>query len=121
MFRTRPILTHPCGWGLCLFLTARRVPIHIYSEDTSVGTIAQICGDIWNLPEQLHTLEKLLAASQPKLQPGKYVADIGFMIRRHATGGGAAIAPEMMRCMADLGMSLYLSEYPGEAEAEYED
>ncbi|GAA5139470.1 hypothetical protein GCM10023213_20150 [Prosthecobacter algae] len=97
------------------------MPIHIYSEDTSVGKIDQICGDIWNLPEQLHTLEKWLAASQPKLQPGKYVADIGFMIRRGATGGGATIAPEMMRSMADLGMSLYLSEYPGEAEVACED
>jgi hypothetical protein len=36
------------------------------------------------------------------------------MIRPEASGGGAAIAPEMLRIMADLGMSLYLSEYPSE-------
>ncbi len=97
------------------------MPINIYSEDFSTGKIDQLCGDIWSLPEQVHILEEWLAASQSKLQPGKYVAEIGFMIRRGATGGGAAIAPEMMRSMADLGLSLYLSEYPGEAESDDED
>ncbi|MBB5037320.1 hypothetical protein [Prosthecobacter dejongeii] len=86
------------------------MPINIYSEDSPTEKIDQLCDDIWNLPQQVNTLEKWLAASELKLKSGKYVADIGFMIRRNATGGGAAIAPEMMRSMADLGMSLYLSE-----------
>ena len=42
---------------------------------------------------------------------------IGFTPREDALGGGAAIAPEMMRTMAELGMSLFLSEYPADENA----
>lgn len=51
------------------------------------------------------------------LKPDVYVADIGFTPRDDASGGGAALPPEIMRTMTDLGMSLFLSEYPREDEA----
>ena len=61
-------------------------------------------------------LEIWLKENRSKIKGGQYVADIGFTLREDASGGGAAISPEMMRAMADLGMSLFLSEYPGENE-----
>ncbi|WP_373546791.1 hypothetical protein [Chamaesiphon sp.] len=40
-----------------------------------------------------------------------YVADVGFQIRKDATGGGAVISTEMIQILHDLGMEVYLSEY----------
>jgi hypothetical protein len=46
------------------------------------------------------------------LPKGDYSADIGFAPRPDAAGGGAAITPEMMRSMVEVGMTLFFSEYP---------
>lgn len=87
------------------------MPINIYSEDDSQGKIAWLCDDCWRLPNQVEALERWLVENKDSLKHGDYVADIGFSVRQDAGGGGAVISPEMMRTMADLGMSLYLSEY----------
>ncbi len=87
------------------------MPISIYSEDSS-ASIAVICEDEWELPSQIDFLEKWLEENQFKLPPGKYIADVGFDIRRDACGGGAALSSESMSIMAKLGIDLYLSEYP---------
>ena len=73
--------------------------------------IAWLCDGNWRLPDQAEALEAWLTQNSATLKPGHYVADIGFTQRKDASGGGAAISPEMMRTMADLGMSLFLSEY----------
>jgi hypothetical protein len=51
-----------------------------------------------------------------RLRPDRYVANIGFSWRRDACSGGPAFAPETLRQMADLGMSLFISEYAGFAD-----
>jgi hypothetical protein len=106
-------------------LNFARMPVNIYRvtpEGQKNESIAWLCDDNWRLPDQAEALEAWLAANHAALKPNKYVADIGFTMREDASGGGAAIPPEMMRAMADLGMSLFLSEYPGENELlRYED
>jgi hypothetical protein len=91
------------------------MPINIYSEDTP-EKLAYLCDSNWRLPDQVEALQLWLKANGSEIKRGQYVADIGFTLREDASGGGAAISPEMMRTMADLGMSLFLSEYPGENE-----
>jgi hypothetical protein len=93
------------------------MPINIYSQEPdSPNRIAWLCDDNWRLPDQAEALEAWLAENRSTLKPGRYIADIGFTPREDASGGGAAISPEMMRTMADLGMSLFLSEYQNGAE-----
>jgi hypothetical protein len=91
------------------------MPINIYSEKTP-EKLAYLCDSNWRLPDQVEALETWLKENRNRIKSGQYVADIGFTSRADASGGGAAISPEMMRMMADLGMSLFLSEYPGENE-----
>ena len=91
------------------------MPIKIYSEDHA-EKLAWLCEGNWRLPDQVEALESWLTENRATIKSGRYVADIGFTLREDASGGGAAISPEMMRTMADLGMSLFLSEYAGENE-----
>ena len=92
------------------------MPINIY-RITPAGQkhepVAWLCDGSWDLPEQAAALEAWLAEGATSLAPASYVADLGFSVREDASGGGAALPPEMLRTMADLGMSLFLSEYPG--------
>lgn len=89
------------------------MPIDIYRDDASNERVAWLCDDNWRLPDQAEALEARLIQMRNVLEPGHYIADIGFSPREDALGGGAAISPEMMRTMAGLGMTLFLSEYPG--------
>jgi hypothetical protein len=94
------------------------MPVSIYrvtTEGKENERIAWLCDGNWRLPDQAEALKAWLAENHAKLKPDEYVADIGFTLREDASGGGAAIPPEMMRAMADLGMSLFLSEYPDDA------
>ncbi|HEY5916376.1 MAG TPA: hypothetical protein VIU13_03210 [Chryseolinea sp.] len=43
--------------------------------------------------------------------PNKYVADVGFAIRKDASGGGAVLNSESMKILGDIGMDIYFSEY----------
>jgi len=93
------------------------MPINIYSRETqSPEKVAWLCESNWRLPDQAAALEAWLIEHHATLPPGCYVADIGFMPREDALGGGAAISPEMMRLMANLGISLFLSEYPSDRD-----
>lgn len=93
------------------------MPVKIYSGEDSRAEIAWLCDDDWNLPAQVSALEAWLAQNSATISSGHYIADIGFSIRSDATGGGAAISPEMMRTMADKGITLFLSEYPATQDA----
>ena len=96
------------------------MPVNIYRvtpEGQKNERIAWLCDDNWRLADQAEALERWLEANRTILKPDEYVADIGFTPRADALGGGAAIAPEMMRIMAELGMSLFLSEYPADENA----
>ena len=95
------------------------MPVNIYRvtpEGQENEHIASLCDDNWRLPDQAEALQAWLAENRVGLKPDDYVADIGFTPRKDALGGGAAISPKMMRTMADLGISLFLSEYPASSD-----
>jgi hypothetical protein len=100
------------------------MPVNIYKvtpEGQTNERIAWLCDDNWRLPDQAEALEAWLTENSAILKPDEYVADIGFAPREDASGGGAAISPQMMRTMADLGMSLFLSEYPDDDEVQVDE
>lgn len=88
------------------------MPINIYNRNESSKGLAWLCDNDWKLPSQIDGLEKWLVENQSKIVKGDYVADIGFDIRKDALGGGGIISLEMMRILLNLGMEIYLSEYP---------
>jgi hypothetical protein len=90
------------------------MPIVIYSESKPQETLAKLCSDEWGLPKQVSALEAWLGQNCSTIRPGRYVADIGFSVRKEAGGGGAALSSEMLRTLADHGVSLFLSEYVNE-------
>jgi len=95
------------------------MPVSIYRvtpKGQKNETIACLCDGNWRVLDQAEALEAWLAEHCATLKPDDYVADIGFTPREDALGGGAAISPEMMRTMADLGISLFLSEYPSSSD-----
>ena len=75
-----------------------------------------ICENDWDLPTQIYELEKWLKKTISNLPPSSYFADIGFNIRKDATGGGTVIELQFMKTLVSIGMELYLSEYPGIVE-----
>ncbi|MAS52425.1 MAG: hypothetical protein CMD20_04390 [Flavobacteriales bacterium] len=50
------------------------------------------------------------------LTPSNYVADIGFDIRKDATGEGGTLSSNSMKIMGVIGMNVYFSEYPSSEE-----
>lgn len=89
----------------------REMPINIYIED-SVEKLEWLCYEAWDLPTQIDALETWLMDKGKTLEPSKYVADIGFDIRKDATGGGGVLNSESMAIMGKIGMDVYFSEYP---------
>jgi len=87
------------------------MPINIYNEIDS-EKIDWLCDEVWDLPNQIDALEKWIKTKGKNLPKGRYVADIGFDIRKDATGGGSVISSELMKIMSKMGMNIYLSEYP---------
>lgn len=90
------------------------MPVAIYRV-TATGQkndrIAWLCDGNWRLPDQAEALALWLAEHSATLKSDEYVADIGITSREDASGGGAAFSPETLRTMAELGMSLSISEY----------
>lgn len=91
------------------------MPIKIASAGKPTKEIAWLCGGEWALPPQVIALEKWLKRKR-RIKAGDYYADLGFMARKDAGGGGSSLTPAMMQKMADLRITLYLSEYPGFAK-----
>ena len=91
------------------------MPIKIALVGNSQTEIAWLCDGEWNLPAQVAALEKWLKRKR-KIKAGDYYADLGFMARKNAGGGGSALTPAMMQKMVEFGITLYLSEYPGLAK-----
>lgn len=86
------------------------MPINIYIEETR-EKIEWLCDGIWDLPTQIDILETWISSKGIKLKPGKYVADIGFDIRKNANGGGGILNSRSMKIMGEIGMDIYFSEY----------
>jgi hypothetical protein len=95
------------------------MPVNIYRltpDDQENEEVAWLCDDVWLIRPQIEALSTWLEQSSATLQPADYIADVGFQWRRDALAGGPVLDPTAMRRMADLGMWLYLSEYPGFAD-----
>ncbi|MCP4990165.1 MAG: hypothetical protein GY928_30235 [Colwellia sp.] len=93
------------------------MPINIYLQDKDENKkIAWLCDNDWELPSQIDELEKWLITNESTLSKGSYVADIGFNIRKDALGGGGVVTLRMMEIMLNIGMELFLSEYPDNDE-----
>ena len=92
------------------------MPVNIYRSTTDEQEnekIAWLCDGEWELVPQIYALSHWLDQNDGALSSSEYVADIGFYWRRDAASGGGVPEPAAMRRMADLGMSLFLSEYAG--------
>ena len=71
-----------------------------------------LCDDNWELPSQIAALEKWLVENHAKIKHGSYVSDIGYSPRPGAAGGGGVVTIKAMKIMVEIGMELFLSEYP---------
>jgi len=87
------------------------MPINIYVFKTK-ETIKYLCKGNWSLPDQVGELEAWLIKNHKLIPKDEYVADIGVGIRKDAGGGGTVLSKDTMKIMSDIGMDLYLSEYP---------
>lgn len=87
------------------------MPIRIYNQ-TNNEKIDWLCDDIWDLPNQIDTLDTWLKTKGILLSKSSYVVDIGFDIQNDSSGGGAVLNSESMRIMSEIGMDIFLSEYP---------
>ena len=87
------------------------MPIKIHIEESEEELDWHYDG-IWDLPNQIDALEKWLDSKGATLIPNKYVADIGFDIRKDATGGGGVLKSKSMKIMGTIGMDVFFSEYP---------
>ena len=99
---------------LCV-IELENMPVNIYNEE-NYEKIDLLCKDIWDLPNQIDALEDWLRTKGKHITKGNYVADIGFDIRKDASGGGGTLDSESMKIMGEIGMNVYLSEYPGTIE-----
>jgi hypothetical protein len=87
--------------------------VRVTPEGQKNESVAWLCGNVWRLTPQSEALTAWLQTHGKTLEPGEYIADIGFSWRRDAMSGGPAFSPDTLRQMADLGMALFISEYQG--------
>lgn len=86
--------------------------INIYERKTT-NNLAYLEDEEWGLASQLSILENWLIQNQDHIEPGDYVADIGFIASEEPQGGGGSFSCEAMRIAAAKGIQLFFSEYPG--------
>ena len=72
--------------------------------------VDRICDGEWELPTQIDALESWLE-TKSALPSGEYIADIGYSVRKNATGGGGVFSVAMMKALVALEMDVYFSEY----------
>ncbi|SFG31651.1 hypothetical protein [Pontibacter chinhatensis] len=87
------------------------MPINIYIRET-FEKVDWLCDGVWDLPMQIDSLATWLVKKGKDLAPNQYVADIGFNIRKDASGGGGVLSSKSMAIMGTIGMDIYFSEYP---------
>lgn len=70
----------------------------------------------WKLTEQVEALRDWLKEHHHELDRDfAWIADIGFELRKDATGGGPVISVAMMKLCVECRMDIFLSEYGGGA------
>ncbi|HCY87795.1 MAG TPA: hypothetical protein DHV36_21850 [Desulfobacteraceae bacterium] len=87
------------------------MPINIYQENSDRNQIDWICDDDWELPSQVFELENWLIKNKANLKAGPYIADIGFTVRKDASGGGGILSLKMIEILHKIKMEIFLSEY----------
>jgi hypothetical protein len=87
------------------------VPINIYINEKLRTSLAYLCKEDWTLPGQVSELEQWINMNASKFNGKEIVADIGFSVRKDASGGGAVLSPELMHKLSKSNVWVYLSEY----------
>jgi len=90
------------------------MPINIYPEDNPTEQIVWLCDDEWSLPIQLDELKTWVSRNKSHLPQNRTVADIGFMVRKDAAGGGAVLTAESMKGFSESNVDIHFSEYRDE-------
>ncbi|MBK9386467.1 MAG: hypothetical protein IPN34_16770 [Planctomycetes bacterium] len=76
----------------------------------------ELASGVWTLREQVEALDSWLRSNRGRIDASsKWVADIGFCVRKDAGGGGPVISKDLMTMCLEVNLEIYLSEYPGEA------
>lgn len=94
------------------------MPINIFrvsQPEEENEAIEWLCDGIWELPDQIAALEEWLKTNS-SIAPDRYVADIGYSVRKGASGGGGILTLEMMQRLLAIGMEVYFSEYNGSSD-----
>jgi hypothetical protein len=86
------------------------MPINIYEKDT-FKTITILCDDDWDLSSQLDYLEKWIGNNLEMVSLVECVADIGFSIRKDASGGGGVLTKNCIGLLNQSRLEVYFSEY----------
>ena len=74
----------------------------------------EVAGDNWDLRTQIEALEEWMNVNGRNLdRTHEWVADVGFISRPNATGGGPPLTKKLMRACLDANLEIYLSEYGG--------
>ena len=75
---------------------------------------SEVAADSWDLRTQIEALEEWMNVNGRSLDPNhEWVADVGFILRLDATGGGPPLTKKLMRACLDANLEIYLSEYCG--------
>lgn len=85
------------------------MPINIYKP--SGEQVAYLCDDEWDQATQVCELENRLNFSIEKMSKGEYLADIGYVSRKEASGGGSVLTVKCMEMMTSIGLEIWFSEY----------
>ncbi len=85
--------------------------LRVRQADRKNEEVDWLCDGEYELDTQIAALEEWLQANA-SLAPDKYIADIGYSVRKGALGGGGVFTLEMMQTLVAIGMEVYFSEYP---------
>ena len=78
---------------------------------------ADVGTDSWDLRTQIEALEAWLVENSGQLDPAsQWVADVGFTVRLHATGGGPPISRKLMEMCVAANLEIWLSECGAESD-----
>ena len=90
------------------------MPISIF--ESKGEKVAWLCENDWELASQVDELEEWLKQNVEKLPKSQYVADIGYVSRKEASGGGGILTVRCMEMLISIEMEVWFSEYFEERE-----
>jgi hypothetical protein len=89
------------------------LPVVVRKQDgDKFENLVELAGEEWYLPQQISALEEWLSANEGSLDPTfTWVADVGFVGRPDAGGGGPVLTREFMERCVRVNLEIWLSEY----------